>query len=444
MINKISEGKWTDIQGGYILVALKEHFLNGDAYVQVNEVYPLSKRVKQTTFTEFQADFRFLVREGLLCREGSRVYLRDTLRYEESAANCLAAILKNNVMPCPVLPSVITVQGELPLCDEQKEAVRMVLSSRLSIVLGGAGTGKSTLIHALTQHTPKEAGYAVLCAPTGKAARNLAARTGKPTRTVHSALGVIPDTDFLAPVIWSSVGLVVVDEASMLTLGMLAGILDRVPRHCRVVLIGDPNQLQSVGSGNVLPDLLKLGIPHIRLELNHRQRKGATELLTNVTEFASVRTGDDLVFGESFSLQSMRESCVKQAIVDEAVARYKAGECVQVLSPYNKATELSVANLNQAIREKVNPEAPGKLSFGDRFRDGDKVIILNNDRDRNCSNGDVGILRILSDDKKNACFCVELPDGRCPVWDNYGALANIALAYALTVHKSQGSGATCS
>ena len=258
-------------------------------------------------------------------------------------------------------------------------------------------------------------------------------------RTVHSALGVIPDADFLTPVCWPNIGLVIVDEASMMTIGMLAGILDRVTSTCRVVLIGDPNQLLSVGSGNVLPDLLKLGVPHILLEANHRQKEGATELLANVVGFSNLRAGDDLVFGESFSLRCMSVSCVKHAIVEEAVTRYNAGESVQVLSPYNSATELSVAKLNQAIREQVNPDVPGKLSFGERFRDGDKVIILNNDRDRNCSNGDVGVLRILSNDKKNAQFYVQLPDGRNPTRDCYGGLANIALAYALTVHKSQGS-----
>ena len=158
------EAKKESVRGGYILVALEQYSLNGDAYVQVDEVYSLSKRVKQTSFAEFQEDFRFLIREGRICREGSRVYLKDTLRYEESAAKGLASILKSNAMPCPSLPSVITVKGGLPLCDEQRDAVHMALSCRLSIILGGAGTGKSTLIRAITEHMPARDGQ-VLCAP---------------------------------------------------------------------------------------------------------------------------------------------------------------------------------------------------------------------------------------------------------------------------------------
>lgn len=439
MDNSGTKTKKELIQGGYILSALGKYCLNGDAYAYADELYAICKKeYPKVSYAEFQEDFKHLLHEGRLCREGRRVYFWRTLRYEDSAAKDLAVILKNNMMPCPILPATITTAGGLPLCREQREAVRMALSCRLSIVLGGAGSGKSTLIWAIMQFAPKEAGR-VLCAPTGKAARNLAERTGKVVRTVHSALGVRPDEDFLDPVRWGSVGLVVVDEASMMTVGMLAGILSKVQQNCRVVLLGDPNQLPSVGSGNVLPDLLSLGIPHIQLEENHRQAEDAAELLSNVVGFSNLRNSNDLVFGDSFCLYTMSESCVKQALVDEAVCRYRAGERVQVLSPYNSATELSVAKLNHAIRERINPDMPGKKTLEGRFRDGDKVIITNNDRDRNCSNGDVGILRIVNDDEENPRFFVELPDGRCPTWNHNEGLKSLALAYALTVHKSQGS-----
>ena len=106
----------------------------------------------------------------------------------------------------------------------------------------------------------------VVAAPTGKAARNLTERTGIEARTVHGALGKSPDANFLDAVSWNCIGLVVVDEASMVSLEMLAGILNRVRRNCRVALLGDPNQLLSVGAGNVLSDLLTLGIPSICLQ----------------------------------------------------------------------------------------------------------------------------------------------------------------------------------
>lgn len=251
-----------------------------------------------------------------------------------------------------------------------------------------------------------------------------------------------PDEDFLAPVTWNTTQLVVVDEASMMTLEMLAGILHRVPKICRVVLLGDPNQLLSVGSGNVLPDLLALGVPCARLELNHRQDDEAEALLHNVVDFKKLHSKPDLAFDQSFCLHEMGTAEIKEAVTEEAARRFAQGESVQVLSPYNNKGNLSAYALNMAIRDRVNPLERGKIVLKrdkDSFRDNDRVIILQNDRERNCSNGDVGILHILKVEEKRVTYCVELPDGRCPTWDDASGLAQLSLAYCLTVHKSQGS-----
>lgn len=133
----------------------------------------------------------------------------------------------------------------------------------------------------------------------------------------------------------------------------------------------------------------------------------------------------------------------KRQLVEAAVCAYCKGENIQVLSPYNKCTELSVDKLNAVIREHVNPTAPDKLELSTRditFRDGDRVIITKNNYELNCSNGDVGVLRITDiEDPDCPVFHVELSDGRRPKWtSNYG-LAHLRHAYALTVHKAQGS-----
>ena len=331
--------------------------------------------------------------------------------------------------------------GEIILCPEQCEAVQLAISHRLSIILGGTGSGKTTLIHAIASmhDTPLSQ---VLCAPTGKAARNLTERTGYTARTVHSALGLHPNDDFLSPVVWNNISLVIVDEASMMTLEMLAGILSRVHETCRIVLLGDYNQLLSVGSGNVLLDLLHLGVPNIRLEANHRQHTQATGLLHNVVGFSELMSTCDLTFDDSFTMVELDESAVCEALTTEAVRRYLANESVQVLSPYNKVTDLSVSKLNTIIQRQVNPpnqDTPEVQYEQTVFRNGDRVIITQNDRERNCSNGDIGIFRILRSEGELLRYCVELPDGRCPVWEHKAELATLSLAYALTVHKVQGS-----
>lgn len=430
------------IKSQYILFTLEDICLNGDTYVTEDTLYKRCReKQKLLSYEAFKSDLGEQIRLGFIHLEGSRIYSERTWRYEESAAKSLAAILKRPALTPMSLPNQLAVNG-LVLCDEQREAVDLALSNRLSLILGGAGCGKSTLIRAIV-NVFGTGRPSVLCAPTGKAARNLTKRTNLIARTVHSALGMHPDEDFLAPVVWHNTDLVIVDEASMMTLEMLAGILHRAPTSCRVVLLGDPNQLLSVGSGNVLPDLLTLGIPCARLNTNHRQDKGAEGLLHNVVAFSSLHCKQALTMDKSFSLREMNEYAIQKALTEEAVQRYLAGESVQVLSPFNRVGALSAHTLNRLIQDRVNPLEHGKLVLVSRhnesFRDGDRVMILQNDRERNCSNGDVGILHVLRADSEDVAFFVELPDGRCPKWDSISSLELISLAYVLTVHKSQGS-----
>ena len=129
---------------------------------------------------------------------------------------------------------------------------------------------------------------------------------------------------------------------------------------CHLVLVGDPNQLLSVGSGNVLPDLLHLGFPVCVLTRNHRQAEAGHGLRRNVVGFSQCHGLNDLTFDESFALQEMNEAQIRMQLVQDAVRRYRQGENVQVLSPYNRATALSADQLNRDIQKLVNPSSPEK------------------------------------------------------------------------------------
>lgn len=150
-----------------------------------------------------------------------------------------------------------------------------------------------------------------------------------------------------------------------------------------------------------------------------------------------------MVFDDSFQLVRLAEKDIQTAIRDEAVKRYLAGESVQVLSPFNKATDLSIQSLNQVIQPMVNPPFEDKHSLklekGPVFWSNDRVMITKNDRDRRCCNGDVGVLNIYSKPCEAPDYSVALPDGRRPAWDDTSGLAHMCTAYAVTVHKSQGS-----
>ena len=238
---KIFMSNCKDIHSRYVLRAMEDHCLNGDAYVAEDVLYHRCKeRQRGLSYATFKADLAEQIRLGYIHPEGSHLYINRTWRYEEDASKQLVTILRQPTLPAMAVPENLSVNG-IALCQEQRAAVELALTNKLSLILGGAGCGKSTLIRAIVNMV--DAGHSmVLCAPTGKAARNLEKRTGLSARTVHSALGMHPDEDFLAPVTWNTTQLVVVDEASMMTLEMLAGILHRVPKICRVVLLGDPNQ----------------------------------------------------------------------------------------------------------------------------------------------------------------------------------------------------------
>lgn len=419
----------------YLLEAMDRGCSNGDAYVMEDMLFTICRKLnKNLTSNHIREDLAKAIYNQRLHREGQRIYFHDTWRYEESAAKNLSTIMQHPGFPLTELPDPL-LAGDVMLCDEQRMAVETALAHRLTLILGGAGSGKSTLIRAICDQIQ---GARVLCAPTGKAARNIRAKTGMQSRTIHSALGLSPDDDFLDPVEWSYVQLVIVDEVSMVSLDMLAGLLHCTNEDCRVVLLGDSNQLPSVGAGNVISDLQTLGIPTVQLEANHRQNSSSEGLLHNVVHFKALRGANDLRWDESFVLHNTHDQAALNTLIDDAVRMYLAGENVQVLAPFNHI----VMKLNNAIRERVNPLDDDKKVAGVRgqmFRDGDRVVITKNFRSKDCNNGDVGVFRIIEDSRNKLLYCVELPDGRRPTWDDDTGLYNMALAYAMTIHKSQGS-----
>ena len=431
-----------DLRGQYLLDDLEALTMNGDAYVSSDQLYRFSKRShKALTYDQFRADRAFLLKEGRLHLEGTRLYQKNVWEYEAAAAKTLAEILTHNELGEPCLPEKLTVQ-DITLTEEQREAVKLALSHRLSVILGGAGSGKTTLIQALAEHRPAKSLGAVFCAPTGKAACNLTDRTGLRARTVHSALGKVPDDDFLSESInWSSSDLVVVDEASMLTLEMLAGILAVVHPACRVVLVGDPHQLLSVGPGNVLPDLLALGVPHIWLGSFHRQTDVESALAHNVREFGAIRSMEDLRLDDSFRFIPLADdNSIRSCVCKGGINLYRTGADVQVLSPYNRSGPLSSGALNVAFREFLNPVSEENTIKDVFFRAGDRVIVLQNDWEQKICNGDIGTYyHKLADGM--LLYGVACNRGRTAAWggEKLNPLSRLRLAYVITIHKSQGS-----
>lgn len=325
------------------------------------------------------------------------------------------------------------------LDPSQERAVDLVCSARFGVVTGGPGTGKTTSLRAALDRLDAAGVTYALAAPTGKAARRMSEATGRAAGTVHRLLEYWPGRGFMrnerAPL---DVDLVVVDEASMLDVELARALLDAVREQTRCILVGDANQLPSVGPGRVFGDLIDSRcVPVARLTTLHRaaqERWVASQAPVILAgKVPDLREREDFVFVEREDRAEAFESVVDFAVQVEGA---------QVLVPQNVGPA-GADLLNAAIREQVNPWRGGDQVFeiGGRSRcwRGDRVIQTRNDYAREVMNGEVGEVEGAAGDELAVRFDrTETDEGRLVLYDREAA-RQLRLAYALTVHKSQGS-----
>ena len=232
-----------------------------------------------------------------------------------------------------------------------------------------------------------------------------------------------------------SYGLVIIDEAGMMSLEMLTWVLTTVSDDCQVVLVGDPDQLPSVECGRVVEDLLELGVPHIRLKSCHRQGDAKNALAHNVQKFSQCAKSNDLWFDKSFQFIPMKEDAILQTVCKIGTKLYREGRNAQVLSPYRGHSELSTGKLNDVMQQMLHPEKDKALY---PLQDGDRVMVIQNDRAQDFFNGETGTLRLLRREGAEPLYQITYGD-RKVAYESRKVMEHLALAYAITVHKSQGS-----
>ena len=329
------------------------------------------------------------------------------------------------------------------LAPEQRQAVKSGLSSYLCIISGGPGTGKTLIQSVLLKiySKAKPGANIVCCAPTGRAARRMEQCTGYPASTIHKALGLLAgdDGEYGEPQPLDA-DFVLVDETSMLDIYLARHLLSALPPGCQLVLVGDVDQLPSVGPGAVLSELIACRrIPVVMLDQVFRQDSGS-RIAVNAKRIRHNETdldyGDDFILYESAELEHSAD-LIEQLYLEEAS---RIGiDNVALLTPYRKKTATGVNALNERLRDKLNPPANGKpqVSFGRRiFRQGDKVMQIRNKGD--VSNGDIGYITDIEDRDGDLIVSVDFGDGRTAEYEQQ-ELELLDLAYACTVHKSQGS-----
>lgn len=328
------------------------------------------------------------------------------------------------------------MQNGLRLAPEQIKAAKTALTSPVTLLIGGPGTGKTTIerviISMYSKAHPKKA--VTLVAPTGKAACRMSESTGMLACTVHKALNVVAGDEVLHSDITLGRGLVLIDEASMLGSQEAWALLKAIPTGSQVVIVGDTNQLPSVGAGNVLSELIRSkSFSLAQLITVYRQKSGST-IATNCARIKLGKT--ELEYTDSFLFHKVSS---QQEAVDAVLAAIRSEmesglslDDICVLSPYRRSTQTGTNQLNETIQNEF-ADRTSSISYGKRvFYIHDKVMFKAN-RD-NAVNGDVGKIMEI----KGTRFSVDYGDGRV-LWYTKSDLKDFDLAFAITTHKSQGA-----
>ncbi len=339
----------------------------------------------------------------------------------------------------------LAAKDGLNLSERQQEGVLMALTQRVSVMTGGPGTGKTTSMRALIRALQAKGKRIVLAAPTGRAAKRLADATGIEAKTLHRWLQLKPggkplfDQDEPIPA-----DMVIVDEASMLDTLLTNTLLKAIATGAHVLFVGDADQLPSVGAGNVLADVIASGLVQVtRLDRIFRQSE-TSAIITNAHHINSgemPQTGgainDFFVFAEDDAEKA--SALVVDLVTRRIPARFGlAPGDIQVLAPMHNG-KCGVAYLNESLQAVLNPPRNDKPQkpFGNRvFRLGDKVLQTRNNYDKDVFNGDAGV--VVAIDLEDQLVRVRLDDGRVADYE-FTELDQLTLAYAISIHKSQGS-----
>jgi len=377
------------------------------------------------------------------------IYAPRLAEAEDRLAELLVRLSARNRELHPALMSRGLEEGSrkagVELTEEQEGAVEQALRRGLSVITGGPGTGKTTVLKAVIHGLRSSGDSVALCAPTGRAAKRMSEATGMPAKTIHRLLEYDPMSNRFGrdednPV---HADVVIVDEVSMIDLLLMTSLVAAIPEEGRVVLVGDRFQLQSVGPGSVLRDVLESGrFPVVMLNTVHRQAaesqiiRSSHQILAGARpSFPAAGESGDCFFVGRDDPEAARESVV-ELIRQRIPGRFGLDPLrdVQVITPMYRGV-LGADSLNQVLQAALNP-GEGGLRRGEQvFRSGDKVMQIRNNYDKEVFNGDIGTVRAL--DEKDRTLMVDF-GGRLVDYDP-DDLDDLVLAYAITVHKSQGS-----
>ena len=373
------------------------------------------------------------------------LYLAERGIAEQLKRICAGSLPWPDIDADKALPWIEQKTG-LSLAESQAEAVRLALNSKVMVVTGGPGVGKTTIVNSILRILAAKHVKLLLCAPTGRAAKRMTEATGMEAKTIHRLLEFDPKAigfkrDLENPL---ECDLLVVDESSMVDVSLMQSLMKAVPSHAALLIVGDIDQLPSVGPGQVLADIIGSGaVPVVRLTEVFRQA-AQSKIITTAHAINAGRLPDltppegdtDFYFVPAADPEQAVPRIVE--LVSKRIPRkfgFDPIKDVQVLCPMNRGG-VGARSLNIELQAALNPAGEKKVErFGWTFAPGDKVMQIENDYDKDVYNGDIGMIEDVDLDEGEVAVSF---DDRTVTFV-FGELDTLVPAYAATIHKSQGS-----
>ncbi|MBR4741896.1 MAG: ATP-dependent RecD-like DNA helicase, partial [Desulfovibrio sp.] len=458
----------TERFAAYIICLIKEQKQHGHLYVPLTTVQAQIKKKFEITSEDLNAILSKLVEQRRIVLEQ---YLPDTgfSKDIKDIANTGVYLTKDYLEECAIAqrlkkilhsPMAISIKNpkqaykkilkkqSIQLAEEQIEALKRAATSKILIVTGGPGTGKTTIINSIIDLFKEEKAKIQLTAPTGRAARRMQeACNNMEAKTIHRLLEYSPNiSDFLRDATNQlDCDLLVIDEASMLDNSLFYHLLTAVPKGATLLIVGDVYQLPSVGPGTVLQDLITSNVlPVVKL----------TKIFRQSAESAIIRNAHRINQGlmpllneqhtDFFFMTESEPNVCAQTICDLVAQRlpkyygFDPIQDIQVLSPMHKG-DVGITSLNTLLQERLNPNATAVCKGVHQFRINDKVMQIHNNYDKDVFNGDLGIITEVNIKEETLNVHFDEKD----VEYNYSELEDLVLAYAISIHKSQGSEYPC-
>ncbi|MDO4650002.1 MAG: ATP-dependent RecD-like DNA helicase [Eubacteriales bacterium] len=441
----IDKNRFIRLRSG-ILYTLNKLSENGHCYAVREQLIETATKLLEVEEAELEVTLDEMLRTDDVIRDEEAIYLPPFFFSEQGCAKRLQKLMVSDrqvKLDAERVLNKIKSASDITYDEVQLEAIKVAVSSKVMVLTGGPGTGKTTTTLGIISAYKMAGSRIILAAPTGRAAKRMSEATGMEAKTIHRLLEYKPPEGYQKNEEKPLEGdVLILDECSMIDIMLMYNLLKAIPEHMTLIMVGDIDQLPSVGAGNVLRDIIASEVvPVVRLTRIFRQAQGSKIIMNahriNKGESIDMRGGKDSDF--FFAGRETNEEVVDLLVkyCTENLPRYYHVDPVndiQVLTPMQRGI-CGAANLNQILQAAMNPSDQFLRRGATQYRLHDKVMQIRNDYDKEVFNGDIG--RITNVDTEERELTVNF-DGRDVVYD-VSELDELVLAYATTIHKSQGS-----